>query len=244
MDTQLVRLDAPYDIICGSDGRFALHIATLIVVKEKSGKKSVSDSMCENISVASYPVVAENGNVKYGYTEKGKGKANGQVWMHTELKDCYVVCQQKEGQSVLIQDLKNIMEYYAKQNKSNLLPIIANTFRWSLSKFGCRISLPTGMDRCPMSDYEVGLEFEEDNDGNTCMAYANKGSDFYFYEYFSNAPERISYMQTNLEAVKHMAELRDSYLMIFRPDGLRSIKFKTMNEKYQWFVDKLNNHKG
>ena len=82
MDTQLVRLDAPYNIICGTDGSFALHIATLIVTKERIEGIPDGVPMRDTLSVATYPVVSK------------KNSADGQVWMNSELKDCYVVCEQ------------------------------------------------------------------------------------------------------------------------------------------------------
>ena len=59
MNTQLVRLDSPYNIICSSSGKFALHIATLIVVKEKIRGVVEGASMRDTLSVASYPVVSD-----------------------------------------------------------------------------------------------------------------------------------------------------------------------------------------
>ncbi len=34
METQIVRLDAPYNLICSNAGKMALPIATLIVIRE------------------------------------------------------------------------------------------------------------------------------------------------------------------------------------------------------------------
>ena len=88
MDTQIVRHDAPYNIICGNNGIFALHVATLIVIKErlKNGKRGTETT--DAISVSSYPVVA------------GSYDMDGQVWMKTEQKDCLVICRQNESVSL------------------------------------------------------------------------------------------------------------------------------------------------
>ena len=225
METQLVRLDAPYNIICDTAGKFALHIATLIVVKEKT--------------VACYPVVSEKAFLADSFIGYGKGKADGQVWMHTELKDCYVVCPQNY-KSVDISRLKDVIEYYAKQNMIDMELRISVSFSWAMTQYGCKILLPEDENRKPISDYKVTLEFEESNNGKSCMVYADNKSVFYFYEYFDNEPPFDRFIPTNTEAIKYMTELRNTYLQIFRYEGLKSITFTTRNEKYQWFVDKLN----
>lgn len=230
MDTQLVRLDAPYNIICGTDGRFALHIATLIVVKEAGEAKSSEIPMSNNLSVATYPVVSE------------KHEARGQVWMNTELKDCYVVCEQG-CKSLMLRDLKMIMEYCARNQVYHYRELIPMRFNFVMLQYGLEIDLPKDKKDKTISDYIVCLEFEENNNGKTCMAYAEGVSQFYFYEFFANDPDLFGELQTNNEAIKSMAELRDDYLRLFRAEGLRSITFTTKNNQYQWFVDELNNHK-
>ena len=230
METQLVRLDAPYNIICGTNGEFALHIATLIMMREdKEGA----------LSVASHPIVSVNGELGGCFVGSGKGNADGQVWMHTRLEDCYVVCPQNY-QTVSISELKAVMKYYAKLDMLDMPLRIATSFSWAMTKYGCKIILPMDDNNQPMADIAVCLEFEDTNGGQSCMVSADDKSPFYFYEYFDNEPPFSQYVPTNLQAVKYMAELRDTYLRIFRFDGLRSIKFTTRNKDYQWFVDELN----
>lgn len=84
MDTQLVRLDKPYHIICGNNGTFALHIATLIVVKDKIEGIVEGAPMRDTLAVSSYPIVG------------GSYDIDGQVWMDTELKDCLVICREND----------------------------------------------------------------------------------------------------------------------------------------------------
>ena len=230
METQLVRLDAPYNIICGKNGEFALHIATLIVMKED--KEGV-------LSVDHYPVVCVKGEFGGSFVGSGKGNADGQVWMHTKLEDCYVVCPQNY-QTVSIREVKNVMNYYAKQSMLDIPWGVISSFRWAMSRYGCKIVLGTDNNNKTITDYEVCLDFEESNAGKTCMVFDDDDSPFYFYEFFENEPPFSQFVHTNLEAVKYMAELRNTYLQIFRFEGLRSIKFTTKNKVYQWFVDKLN----
>lgn len=229
METQLVRLDAPYNIICNSKGYFALHIATLIVVKEKIEGVVEGTPMRDTLSVASYPVVA------------GPFKSDGQVWMDTELEDCLVVCRQKE--SVSLYTLKMVMEYCAKKNVSFFTEKIPTFFNMAMVMYGVKVTLPTDEKNKTIRDYEVSIKFEESDGGNSCMVFSDNDSDFYFYEYFDNEPPFSEFVPTNIEAIKYLADLRDNYLRIFRYEGVRSIHFATEDEKYKWFVDKLNNTK-
>lgn len=224
----MVRLDAPYNIICGTDGSFALHIATLIVTKERIEGIPDGVPMRDTLSVATYPVVSK------------KNSADGQVWMNSELKDCYVVCEQGR-KTIQLNELKKVMEYCAKNNVSGVTRYIPMAFKMAMLLYDCYIVLPKDGNNNTITDYEVCLEFEEDNNGKTCMVCADEASQFYFYEYFANDPDFFSFLPTNIEAVKPMAELRDDYLRILK--GVRSITFTTKNEQYQWFVDKLNGSK-
>ena len=229
METQLVRLDAPYNIICNSKGYFALQIATLIVVKERIEGVVENAPMRDTLSVASYPVVA------------GSFKSDGQVWMDTELEDCLVVCRQKE--SVSLYTLKRVMEYCAKKNVSFFTEKIPTYFDMAMVMYGIKVTLPTDEKNNTIRDYEVRLQFEESEGGHSCMVYSDNDSDFYFYEYFDNEPPFAKLVSTNDEAIKHIADLRDNYLRCFRYEGIRNISFTTDDEKYKWFVDKLNNTK-
>lgn len=242
METQLVRLDKPYNIICNSKGYFALHIATLIVIKEKPEERVTGDLMSDSLSVASYPVVIEKGEFCNTFVGAGKGAADGQVWMNTELKDCYVVCPQNY-KSVSISQLKNVMNFYAKQQMIDMPLRVTSSFSWAMTIYGCKIVLPVDENKKTITDFEVCLEFEESNNGTSCMVYGDNNSDFYFYEYFDNEPPFDRFVPTNSEAIKYMADLRDTYLRIFRYEGMRSITFTTKNEKYQWFVNQLNDIK-
>ena len=229
MDTQLVRLDGPYNIICGNNGHFALHIATLIVVKEKKQEVTVVEKVADTISVACYPIVADN------------LKIDGQVWMHTELNDCLVIGRQ--GEELTLYSLKKTMEYCAKHNIFKYFERIPSEFCWAMMDYNCKILLDTDDNKYIIKDYEVELKFEEDNGGNSCMAYSSSDSRFYFYEYFDNEPPFNEFVPTNMEAIDYFAKLRDNYLRILQYEGLRSITFTTTNEKYLWFVDRLNSTK-
>lgn len=229
METQIVRLDAPYNIICNSQGNFALHIATLIVVKERIEGVVEGAPMRDTLSVASYPVVA------------GSFKSDGQVWMDTELEDCLVVCRQNE--SVSLYTLKRVMEYCAKKNVYLFTEKTPVFFNSAMVMYNVKVTLPTDEKDKTIHNYEVRLKFEESDGGHSCMAYSDNDSYFYFYEYFDNEPPFSDFVPTNTEAIEHLAKLRDNYLRCFRYEGMRSISFTTEDEEYKWFVDNLNNTK-
>ena len=227
METQLVRLDKPYNIICGSEGRFGLHIATLIVVKEVQSKDE--DGLPQIVTEAcTYPVVAGG----YGM--------DGEVWMKSELKNCLAIC--REGEPVGLYTLIKVVEFYSKDRGDSFLLSLPGRLDLALQIYGSKFVLPQDSNKRTISDYEVCLEFTENNDGRSCMVYATKESDFYFYDYFDNEPP-FSYEHTNLESIDFLAKLRDSYISAFHFEGIRSITFTTKDAKYQWFVDKLNSKK-
>lgn len=229
MDTQLVRLDKPYNVICGNNGKIALHIATLIVITEEKKRDEKGKIVGMEPRTRCYPVVG------------GYYKMDGEVWMSDEQKDCFVICREKDYVSPYT--LKRLMEFCEKTKVTFFTSKMPHFFSSAMLDFGCKIVLPKIDNGKTQSDYEVCLVFEEGNNGYTCMVYSDKDSEFYFNEFFSNYPELIPALPTNLESVKHIAELRDKYLSIFHYEGMRNIKFITKNKDYQWFVDKVNDCK-
>ena len=229
METQLVRHDKPYNVICGNNGNFALHIATLMIITEVERKDEDGKVVDMEPLTRCYPVVGST------------YKMDGEVWIKEEQKDCLVIC--RENETVSLYTLKRMMEFCAKTRVSFYSEKMPHFFSSAMLQYGCKIELPKGDNGKTISDYEVCLEFEESNNGKTCMVYADKDSDFYFNEYFANEPEFFGLLPTNLECVKHIAELRDNYLQILHYEGLRTINFITKNNAYQWFVDKLNDTK-
>lgn len=228
MNTQLVRLDAPYNIICGKGGKIGLHIATLIVVKEKFTGVPEGLKMSDTLFVGSYPVV------------DNPLEAEGDVWTNTELKECLVMGHEED--SVSLYGLKKFMEYNDKHRGRLFLSTILTRFNFLLTLWKSRFILDTDKNGEKIIDYEVHLKFEDKKDGDSCMVYSTADSRFYFYEYFENEPP-FNGVLTNYEAADSMIKLRDYYLMVLSAEGLRSITFSTYDTNYQWFVDRLNGKK-
>ena len=230
METQLVRLDKPYNIIFGKKGSFGLHIATLIVIKETKVKDPETGDVDIIPEVNSYPVVG------------GKSCVDGEVWMDSKIKDCLLIC--REGEQTGLYTLKKSMEYYSKIRSFDYLLIVPGALSIALLTYGSKLVLPTDDKNNTINHYEVCLEFSENNNGKSCIVYADKESDFYFYDYFDIKPIPTSHLaHINSQSIKYLAELRDSYVRAFHYEGLHSITFTTKDKKYQWFVDKLNNEK-
>lgn len=229
MDTQIIRHDKPYNVICGNNGKIALHIATLMVITEEKRCNEKGELVGIGPRTRCYPVVG------------GTYKMDGEVWMSDEQKDCFVICREKDY--VSLYTLKRLMEFCEKTGVTFFTSKMPHFFGSAMLDFGCKIVLPKIDNGKTQSDYEVCLVFEEGNDGETCMLYSDKDSDLYFNEFFTNNPELIPELPTNLESVRHIADLRDDYLRVFHYEGMRNINFITKNKKYQWFVDKLNDTK-
>ena len=137
------------------------------------------------------------------------------------------------------------MSYCEKHGISHYRERIPSSFVMALVSYGVKMILPTDDNNKTISDYEVCLEFETGENGIRCMTYSSNDSDFYFYEYFADDTYDYSNigLRNRTDAIKRIIRLRDAYLMFFKSDGLRSIKFNTKNKIYQDFVDELNSYK-
>ena len=145
----------------------------------------------------------------------------------------------REGEPVGLYTLIKVVEFYSKDRGHSFLLSLPGRLDLALQIYGSKFVLPQDSNKRTISDYEVCLEFTENNDGRSCMVYATKESDFYFYDYFDNEPP-FSYEHTNVESINFLAKLRDRYISAFHFEGIRSITFTTKDAKYQWFVDELN----
>ena len=227
METQLVRLDAPYNLICSSTGKIGTHIATLIVVKEKKEDLIEGARMSSHLIVCSYPVVG------------GEFDIEGNVWLDSELKDCLLITRQKSTLSLYT--LRRLMEYCSKHLNPLRLRSMPLILQMVIMDNDCKFVLPKNHSEITIRDYDVCLEFEESRDGEYCMVFTNNNSDFFFYEYFNiNKDATTSNLATSEKAISGIVQLKDSYIGILSNYGLNSIKFSTRNKDYQWFVDKVN----
>lgn len=224
--TQLVRLDKPYNIILGKNGKFALHIATLIVIDDE--KRTYNNNVDKEIVTVArcYPVVGNSYEL------------DGQVWMDSEQKDCMQIC--REGETVSLFVLKRAMEYCSKNNIYMYDKSVPTFFSMALFENKCKLQLPLNERNQTIKDYVVKLEFDEGGNDGVCMVYADKDSNFFFFECFTKDPSNYKFIPTKDEALEALLELRNNYLLLFHPEGLRSITFTTEDKECEWFVDRLN----
>ena len=223
MDTQLLKLDPPYNIIC-SNGRFAKHIATLIVVDKK--EIELEPGHWRNVS-QSYPVV-----------DYGDGSPEGVVWMFSEVRECRVVARENENgrpYSISIGWFCQLLKF----NKGvdiikvgdNYYPLDPGVLRFCLHRYDIPVSQP--VDRL----FEVELCFREEKDGYTYVESA-KGV-LYFYMSFHKDEE-----DSREAAIEEILRWWNDYLEIIDPDQYKrkdiEIVFSTKNEQYDEFVADLN----
>ena len=230
MDTQLVRLDPPYNLICNKETKFGLHIATLIVIDPfEDNDNHMSDMYC-------YPVVER------------ENELGGEIWNDSELETCKVICRHTEN--IALCTIKEIMEFYYGWS---YLP--TNDFVWDLKKAlvsnGSKIILPkTSLfknNECVesiISEYDVELIFENDIEAEVCTIYSSANSYFFFLGSIDYNPGRRAHPGDNDEDdnIYKLALLRDAYLMAFDKEGVKKITFHTESQNYQQFVDRLNNY--
>lgn len=83
MNTQLLKLDPPYNIICGRN-KIAKHVATLIITNINKEEAPSEDNPCYwlDMRTYSYPVV-----------EYGDGSPAGDVWNDVEVRECRVIAK-------------------------------------------------------------------------------------------------------------------------------------------------------
>lgn len=238
MDSHIIKLDPPYNIIFDIDKRFALHIGTLIVVDEITEKKGRNATA--TLRTRSFPVV---GHPFY---------LAGEVWSDIELKDVHHICRHGEH-VVTIRELRRFMEYCSRKGWRHLEdgPM---SFEVNMLLFDIKIDLKDQLTQQIISDYSVELVFDETEgpvnkytDGRPayigdgiCNVHSSVDSPFFFDTFIipKNDDQQIS------RAIEALADLRGAYIHVLRFDGLKSITFTTRNLKYQEFVDKLNKTEG
>lgn len=83
MNTQLLKLDPPYNIICGRN-KIAKHVATLIVtnINKEEAPSEDNPGYWLDMRTYSYPVV-----------EYGDGSPVGDVWYDVEVRECRVIAK-------------------------------------------------------------------------------------------------------------------------------------------------------
>lgn len=238
METQLLRLNPPYNIIC-SKGRFAKHIATLIVADMK---ETSIDSFQWALDTQSYPVV-----------DYGDGSAEGDVWNDIEVKDCKVVLKDPGSSSALISLawFGRIMEFNLEKSEKNLSPGILFPL---LKRLHIMVNLP-GPTKYDFPDdlanydfsethkyvYEIPLVFKEYYNGMVIVKSSPDSVFFFFTAISLNDNESKESEIVAIQDIMNWWEEYHDYFHGYEKEGRKLIiKFLTENETFKPFVDRLN----
>ena len=235
METQLVRLDAPYNVIFDyKREKFGLHIATLIVVDEVTeGKGRIVNTKLRS---RSYPVV----NTAFDL--------EGEAWTDIELQHCYRMCRQND--TISLYEFRHFMDY-CDSNGVERLHTVPMLFNVAMMSYDIKFNLSDIKTGKKISNFKIELLFDEED--NRMLKYFSVSSHlpivskricivrslpfcpFYFWSDLSLDDGKPD------DTIQELAKLRDAYLHAFKYEGLKSITFTTKNKKYKEFVDSLNN---
>lgn len=217
IQTQLIRLDAPYNVICAPrKSEFGLHIATLMVINEPQRGKAPE--------VHCYPVVAK------------KYEVQGEPWMKFELNDCIWLAEQNG--SATLRGIKRVMEAC---HRSGFVQMITVPYFINNALYIYNIDVEDRGKKSLEQIYTVELRFGEAGNEGEKIVYSTPQSDFFFYEVFTEKQlsSRPFTMNTK-EVFSAIDEMRTAYIDLLYSYGLQSIRFVTKDKRYQEFVEELN----
>ena len=220
MNSKLIKLDAPYNVIYAG-GKVGRHIATLMVWND-------DEEMAGGITdAASYPVIDE-----------GEEFPAGTLIDYAELHDCRVICPYSEKEGCPATNLfwvAKMIEYDFQQ----LEPVGAEYILERMKLLGCQIAMPTERDKetgeeVYQIDFDVTIYVMKlsgpvgnDNEG-VFRVTSNRHSGFYFEA--EGTPEEIQ---------SELRYQRSVYLGAFL-DEISSISFHTDDLYKAKWVEELN----
>lgn len=226
MNTQLLKLERPYNIIC-SKGNFAVHIATLIVVDEEPQEDNPSKMM----KVArSYPVV-----------DYGDGSPEGDVWTFSEVRNCRVVTSGLDDgyyHPISLVWFSRLLQFNQGVDiikvDDDYYPLTPGVLQLCLSRFLITVKNP-GL---ACAEFDVMLTFNQE--GKKVTIESEGG-----YLYFKST----LFLDYGIDATKEDAFIEmitwwDEYKSIIRPsipnNQYLGVVFYTDDDDYCEFVDELN----
>lgn len=224
MVTQLLKLDPPYNIICGRN-KIAKHVATLIVAEIKYDDKYRSEEIDgkeyffggPDMRTYSFPVV-----------EYGDGSAVGDVWNDVEVRECRVIAKPKDdGFATRIQSYwfcETLRFLYSDEYGSTQTPI---TLYEQLNGLHVDVDWMGSMGN--PKKVEVELIFDEGNGVSWVGSAA--GSALYFRAAYATGNERQKEEKLN-DILRWAAQ----YIRIFNAQTI----FTTQNEKYKDLLKEWN----
>lgn len=173
MDTQILKLERPYDVIY-CNGLMGLHIATMIV----SEAEGVADSEHYSLSTHSHPVV------------KYLGEPGGVVWNKAELRDCQVVCNEEDKRVSMDMLYEYVKGEDRRLEEHDVPPMMRSVYSLvsvldRFHKLGIEVEWPMlAMDgkQVPQDEFVIDLVVKENPSGSkynySCRDYG--GSDIVY----------------------------------------------------------------
>ena len=212
METQLLTLNPPYNVICSPQGDAALQIATLMVIDKDE----------EKITCQNYPVV------KYGGT-----MPTGVTWTECDVLDCILV-ENDKGKVYMAGIAHVVKQFYDCGDGSNdtIIALLGN-LRYVLEVNGIDVIAPQPAqeeaDRAEV--LEIKLEFQEE-DGVVHVSSTDK---YYVFNtsYVKGQGEEKAIDEINFLCLLY--EILSGGIKL-----ARGVVFYADNDDYKEFVEELN----
>jgi hypothetical protein len=225
MTTQLLKLDPPYNIICGRN-KIAKHVATLIVAEIKYDEKYRHEKIAgkelffggPDMQTYSFPVV-----------EYGDGSPAGDVWRDVEVRECRVIVKAPKdgGFNTGIQNYwfcETLRFLHNDEYGSTQTPI---TLYQQLRSLHVDVSWMGGLGN--PKRVEVELIFNDDND--VSWIGSAQGSELFFTAAYASDNE-----QQKQEMLNEILRWAGDYIRIFNAQTV----FTTKNDKYKDMLTEWN----
>ena len=215
MDTQILKLDPPYEYIC-CNGRTALHIATLIVYETKVN----ADGEYE-LETHSHPIV------------RNFDTPRGSVWNKAELRDCDILCSE-DNMQISLKKFRKILSRYPESDENvyeGKGEYINPIWKKDLEDIGITITWPVGDDgQEHFKEFLVKLNIKP------------KGAYKYFCE--DCYTDFFFYVEADdLDSLKsQLIHKRDWYYYIFKEHDF-AIRFSCDDKRYDQILQEINNTK-
>lgn len=225
MVTQLLKLDPPYNIICGRN-KIAKHVATLIVAEIKYDEKYRCEETSEkehffggpDMQTYSFPVV-----------EYGDGSAAGDVWRDVEVRECRVIAKAPKDDV----SKTRIMYYWFCETLRFLHQDEYGSTQTPFTLYEQLKGLHVDVDWMGSfgnpKKVEVELLFDDDND--VSWVGSAQGSGLFFSAAYASDNE-----QQKQEKLNEILRWAGHYIRIFNAQTV----FTTKNEKYKDMLTEWN----
>lgn len=218
MNTQLLKLDAPYNIICGRN-KIAKHVATLIVANVDKENTDRNYPAYIDMKAYSFPVV-----------EYGDGSAAGDVWMDVEVRECRVITTAPQHDSSRTRisgywfcEILRFMHEGDEYGSTHTPVTLCEQLK----------SLHVDVNTIGTMGYpqkvEVELNFEDD--GDVASIYSAVGSQLYFISAYASANKQQKEEKLN-EVLKWAAQ----YIRVLNVQTV----FVTKDEQYKEMLAEWN----